>query len=296
MITPYEAIYKGTREAVVQCTPPAYRLQKTLKLGLIPDTLDDDSDEYFIRFNVVLAFHHACLNGHLHIARWIWERFSPNNPNLYEDRAFCDACSNGHLHVARWLLRIFPDLRRRYNHADSLLHDTFVNTCSHWHMHVVKWLHKEFPCCMTTRTICSSFWWACMKGCISIAKWLMNTYPVCNYTSMMDNLFSSLCNKGYLHVLQWLVRERKNIPTHPDHDMFLYSCRSGHFRVVKWLYAMFPSITQYPAQMNRTFSFTCYYRQFHIARWLLETFPTIDPGLWRNRLLSSAITKTTDSP
>jgi ankyrin repeat protein len=86
------------------------------------------------------AFHVACYNCHLHIAKWLLSVEPSIDVRKYDDIAFRGACYNGHHAVAKWLLSIEPSIDVRANDDEA-----FCWACYKGHLHVAKWLQRLIP-------------------------------------------------------------------------------------------------------------------------------------------------------
>ena len=151
-------------------------------------------------------FERACEYGHLHVVRWLAERFHHEDEQYVINYAFAVTCKNGHLHVARWLVGEFPDIdpQERENYA-------FRHSCKNGHLHVARWLNRRFP--------------------------------DINHRARENYAFRHSCKNGYLHVVRWLNRRFPNIDHRAQDDYaFRCSCRMGHLHVARWLVERFPDI------------------------------------------------------
>jgi len=56
------------------------------------------------------VFSITCENGHLDVAKWLYEIKPDIDISVYYEFAFKNSCKNGHLDVAKWLYEIKPDI------------------------------------------------------------------------------------------------------------------------------------------------------------------------------------------
>ena len=122
------------------------------------------------------AFYWSCENGHLCLAKWIWEvsrretkeigrETKEINIHIFDEYAFCYACENDHLEVAKWLWVI--------SHKSINIH-----------------VDDEY-----------AFRWACINGHLEIVKWLWEVSLGSINLHVYDNYLFNIQHKN---VLEWL--------------------------------------------------------------------------------------------
>jgi ankyrin repeat protein len=118
--------------------------------------------------NYYFAFRYACLNGHLHVAKWLLSIKPTINISALNEEVFRWSCSNGQLHVAQWLLSVKPDIVISY-----------FNECA--------------------------FRWACNNNQLHVAQWLLSVKPDINISVWNENAFRMACHYEDLRVAVWLL-------------------------------------------------------------------------------------------
>jgi len=166
-----------------------------------------------ISFDFKNYFMYSCINGHLEVAKWLYqigkETRAPINIHINSEEAFRGACANGHLEVAKWLYQI--------------------ETNSPINIHI----NSEY-----------SFTLSCGNGHLEVAKWLYNlgieTNSPINIHVKSEFAFKNACRNGHLEVVKWLYNlgNEINSPIKITNykNLFLYSCKNGHLEAAKWLY------------------------------------------------------------
>ena len=112
------------------------------------------------------AFLAACGDGHLDLAKWLYNDVGGVNVHADNDDAFVDACGNGHLDVAKWL----------YNDVGGVnvqgYHDAFQSACKGGHLAVARWLHDDLCGVDVHADLHRALRYACAYEHPALALWL----------------------------------------------------------------------------------------------------------------------------
>jgi len=210
------------------------------------------------------VFSHMCKRGYLDDAKTLYEehaKYGFENAEIdisaNNEQAFRWACTNGHLEVAKWLWEIKPTI-------DITADDgyAFRGACTSCHVEVIKWLYKlysENTNIIITRIsmdIILAFMSACRKGHLEILKWILIEAPYRkenfydkNYVDdhlkdyiSDDGAFRIACDYGRLEVAKWVVEEFN--PTidisSNNNKAFINACKNGNLEIAEWLQSLRP--------------------------------------------------------
>lgn len=110
------------------------------------------------------AFHYACINDHIHIAKWLYYDIGFTDVNSFNFYAFRRACANGRLSIAKWLFGLSKvDIRSEQNYA-------FRHACKNGHLRTARWLYYDLK--LTLQDIQSYNNYAYRKSPKEIIIWL----------------------------------------------------------------------------------------------------------------------------
>ena len=145
------------------------------------------------------AFRGACSEGHLDVARWLYDHVGGVDVHARSDAAFRWACIGGHLDVARWLHEHVGGVNV---HIDN--DDPFRGACMNGHLDVARWLHEDVG---------------------GVDAHVHN-----------DGAFCAACWNGHLAVAQWLYVHVGGVDAHVSNDLaFRWACTNRHGDVALWL-------------------------------------------------------------
>jgi hypothetical protein len=85
-------------------------------------------------------FRAACIDGHLHIVRWLLQVKPDINISDRNEQAFRLACDFGHLQLAKWLLQVKPDINISDGNEEAFRSASFENRVK-----IAQWLHQIRP-------------------------------------------------------------------------------------------------------------------------------------------------------
>lgn len=231
-LTPDEAESIKSKEALVLCEEPGYRIFKALELGVNTDFMDvvmKHENHPSLEFTDI--FRVSCSAGHLHIAQWSLKQDPALDYHNENEYAFRWACYNGHLHVAKWLVKTFPDIDYRINNDEA-----FRFACQNGHLDVVMWLVGRFP--NTNYRACDdeAFRFACQNGHLPVSRWLVGRFPDINYRARDDFAFRWACYYGRLNVARWLKENYPDVDHHACNNQVLKDAyRNRHDDIFEWL-------------------------------------------------------------
>jgi ankyrin repeat protein len=175
----------------------------------------------------------------LYIAKYLYGICPGINVSVDNNHVFRTACANGHLVIAKWLYEINPyidDISWKY---------AFINGCTNGHLNVVEWLRLSnpgIPNCVNDDT----FIIACKYGHLNIAKYLYDLNPDINISAENEYAFVIACGNGHLNVAEWLYLIKPDINISASNDRaFRLACGNNQLNVVRWLSTFNPSKYDY---------------------------------------------------
>lgn len=163
----------------------------------------NDKDKY------QFIFWMAC-DGFLFIVKYLLKKY-PDKINVHykREQAFKCACRQGHLEIAKYLYEYTSDgVKNKINiHIDNEF--SFRWACYNGHLAIVKWLYDLEP--MNKIDVHTNeetaFKWACEDGHLNVAKWLyqLNLTNKVDIRVNNDEIFKRSCLHGRLEVVKWLT-------------------------------------------------------------------------------------------
>lgn len=173
------------------------------------------------------AFITACMNNYLHVAKYLYSKYSQEiNIHAFDDLLFRYCCSNGHLDVVKFLMSLDGkiDIHARNDAA-------FFWSCSEGHLEIIKWLYyNEFPIPLEN------------SGEVKITSQENPNKIKINIHANNEFAFRISCEYGHLQVAQWLYDLAINenhvtkINIHAEDEWaFKTASKNGHTHVVQWL-------------------------------------------------------------
>lgn len=171
-----------------------------------------------VKYNNDDPFVEACSNGHLEMAKWLYNIGQPLDINMVWALQYASEC--GHITVVQWL--------------------THITSTIVWLTHITSTTSETLKCVILSY-IGSMFRETCFNGHLDVAQWLYKTYPDINMIRDLDYVFGWSCRNGHLEVAQWLYSTISTIDIHTHDDWaFHWACFNGHARVVIWLMSLQP--------------------------------------------------------
>lgn len=85
-------------------------------------------------------FRAACIDGHLHIVRWLLQVNPDINISDRNEQAFRLACDFNHLQLAKWLLQVKPDINISDENDQAFRSASFEDRVK-----IAQWLHQIRP-------------------------------------------------------------------------------------------------------------------------------------------------------
>lgn len=143
------------------------------------------------------AFCHACANGRLDMAQWLFRLQRAAGIRLAVEGAFACACQNGHLAVGKWLLEL-QDIHPWHKRVQAL------QACANGHLEVAKWLLGLHDVDLSANDWQDALRQACGGGHMHVARWLYGLGVVETHAGL-DSAFRWACWRGQLAVAKWLV-------------------------------------------------------------------------------------------
>jgi RNAse (barnase) inhibitor barstar len=134
-----------------------------------------------LHINDEFAFRQSCYNGHIEVAKWLWdisskEINSPINIHAKNEDAFLRSCYNGHIELAKWLWDISSKEINSPINIYAKNEDAFLWSCYNGHIELAKWLwdiSKEINSSIDIHAQDEyAFRMGCYNGYIEVAKWL----------------------------------------------------------------------------------------------------------------------------
>ena len=234
---------------------------------------------------VVSEFTTACYMGDIELVKFWWTYRSDVFTSFIIDMCYNDellfhkVCENGHLKVAKWLYNLHPYIL--IDNYTSIFNIAYTKG----YLNMLKWVVKKDPEYLEDKTkLIVPFWESCLNGKLNIAKWIYansneRVYSLNKrslYYGYKRNMLLDICGEGNLFIIKWLLTIIPSIEDEADTmEIFNKACVYGKLNIAKCIINRYPNIN-ISAKNEETFRLVCSWGQVNIAKWLLKIKPYID--------------------
>jgi hypothetical protein len=212
----------------------------------------------------------ACSNGKMSVANWYEQNNVSTTLTLDEyHEAFTMSCFNGHLDIAKFLYNKY------YQDTRYGLSNHFCCAAMYGHLDVLKWLLEIDP--RFENEMNGAFHYSCECSDINVAKFLYSLNPtqIIDHLNTFKYTFVTVARKGYLHILEWLltitdIGDRLT-------DMFFQACYEEKLEMAKILHQTFPAELEKIVQSHKFsfFTHTCRIGNIELTKFLLQFNPDL---------------------
>ena len=174
----------------------------------------------------------ACVSGDLGAVRAALAAVVDGDGNASGEAntAFCEACVNGHLDVARWLFDNVPGLDVHARHDAA-----FRNASMYGHLTIARWLHDDVGGVDVDYYADLWFQRVCRNGHVDVARWLHDHVGGVDAHADDDQAFTFACSHGQLDVARWLHEHVGGVSVHAYDQAFIWACNHDWRQVALWL-------------------------------------------------------------
>lgn len=192
--------------------------------------------------NVLMA---ACQNGHLELAKYIYNEQMKRYGKFMPGRSFDRVCEKGYLDVAKWLVSVGVDYHQGGDFA-------LERACKYGQLGITRWLVSIG---LKISDVCIAY----AYNHLELLKWMdANGIDV-----LSKDYYCAVCKNKNLPVLQWLVSMGMDI--HMFRDLaFHAACLNGYLEQAKWAYEFGVR------EINCGFLKACYNNHLELAKWIYE--------------------------
>lgn len=225
--------------------------------------------------------------------------------HMYYDRFMLAACANGHLHIARWLYEIRSHVSQ-YDWQPSQIGiwgDIIARCC----LPILKWLIQTYQiriateCCNETHEgnhddcFMYLFTRVCNENELSKARWLADRYASQIEAPFMTRIaciaMNAACQNGHVRIVRWLIIKFQLDRTHMNAyyvegvNALQRACRGGHLNVVQWLHRRFTlSANDVGEGVPSAYDIVATSDNDELKKWMIDTFGDRDELLESRRV------------
>lgn len=190
----------------------------------------------------------VCKNGKLTTMQKILKQNQNFNITWSNNYIFQTACINNHVHIAKWLLEYKPEI------IDSdCFNEQFTIACYKGHTELAKLLYLHKPNIIYANDY-DAFISACENGNITIARWLYkkneNIFDFININKLFENVCSMknfiYWPKTKLRVAKWLlhinlnINSVGNIVTLNTNNIIISACKYNNIELLEFIKSINP--------------------------------------------------------
>jgi hypothetical protein len=249
-------------------------------------------------------FVHACANGHLDSAKWLWQHFFKDalqsfnaktseldnstdlettnpvkSPHQYLRKAFYSACENNFIEMAQWLNELIEEEGRQILHVLDL-HELIIHCCRFGFLPMAMWLYT-----LDTEDLIGddTMEMALIDACnspqenLEVVEWLISVGRS-DVPGDGGNDAMVKCTKyDHLNIIKVLHSAKANIQF-DDNFLFFEACSNGALNIAKWLFEEIMSTTDLPlnylARNHGIDGFVTACRRGYVkmVKWLIHRF------------------------